>query len=84
VIPVEPDQLRIRAGARRKALRSNVKRLEQVRLAGPVRPDGKDQTGRQLEIQSGVRAEVAERDLRDDQPASLIGMIRYEKASSGE
>jgi hypothetical protein len=43
--------------------------LEQVRLAGAVRPDDEHEPRRQLEIQSGVGAEVAERDSLDDQPA---------------
>jgi hypothetical protein len=35
----ETDQLRIRPRSRREALRRDVQRLEQVRLADAVRPD---------------------------------------------
>jgi hypothetical protein len=53
-----------------------VQRLEQVRLAGAVRADDEDEAGLQLQLERVVRAEARERDQRDDQPASLIGMIR--------
>jgi hypothetical protein len=54
-----------------------MKRLEEVRLAGPVLADDEDDAWRQREIEGRVGAEVAERDVRDDQPARRIGMIRY-------
>jgi hypothetical protein len=44
-----------------------VQRLEQVRLADPVRPDREDETRTQVEIEPLVRPEVAERDVLDDQ-----------------
>jgi hypothetical protein len=53
-----------------------VQRLEQVGLPDAVGPDDDDETLTELELEGGVRAEAPERDLRDDQPASLIGMIR--------
>ena len=77
-----PDQLRVRARARREALRADVERLEQVRLAGAVRAGDEDEPRLERELQPGIRPEVAERDLGDDQPASLIGMIRYQNESS--
>jgi hypothetical protein len=58
-----------------------VQRFEEVRLAGAVRAGDEDEAGLQRELEPFVRAEVAERDVPDDQalpvyPASLIGMIR--------
>ena len=76
------DQLHVRARAGREALRADVQRLEQVRLAGAVRPGDEDEPRLERELEPGVRPEVAERDLGDDQPASLIGMIRYQNESS--
>ena len=77
----EADQLRVLARARREALRRDVQRLEQVRLADAVRPDDEHDAGRERELERRVRAVVAKRDVLDDQaraqPASLIGMIRY-------
>jgi hypothetical protein len=73
----ESDQLRVRPRSRREALRADVQRLEQVRLAGAVLTDEEDDAGSQVEIEPGVRAVVRERDVPDDQPASRIGMIRY-------
>ena len=64
----EADQLRVGARARREALRADVQRLEQVRLAGAVRPDDEHEPRLEVEVEPGVRAEVAERDVRDDQP----------------
>jgi len=58
--------------------------LEQVRLPGSVRPRDEHDSGFELQLEPGVRAEVPERDLADDQPASRIGMIRYQKLSSGD
>jgi hypothetical protein len=44
-----------------------VQRLEQVRLADAVRPDGEDEAGAQRELQPLVRPELAERYLVDNQ-----------------
>ena len=68
-------------GPRREALRADVQRLEQVRLAGAVRRRPRARARLQRELEPRVRAEVAERELADDQPASRIGMIRYQKSS---
>jgi hypothetical protein len=53
-----------------------VESLEQVRLPGAVPAHDEDETRLEREVESGVRAEAPERCPRDDQPASLIGMIR--------
>ncbi|MBM2822048.1 MAG: hypothetical protein HW413_794 [Thermoleophilia bacterium] len=60
-----------------------MKSLEKVRLAGSVGAVKQYDTGFEPKLETGVRAEVPERDLADDQPASRIGMIRYQKLSSG-
>jgi hypothetical protein len=73
---VEPDQVPLRPRTRREALRADVERLEEVRLAGPVLADHEDDSGCQREVEGRIRAEVSERDVGDDQPASRIGMIR--------
>ena len=65
----EADQLRVGTCARREALRPDVERLEQVRLAGPVRTDHEHEPGLQLELEPSIRAEISQRDLVDDQPA---------------
>jgi hypothetical protein len=54
-----------------------MERLEQVRLADTVAPDDQDDPGREVEVERGIRPELAERYAIADQPASLIGMIRY-------
>ena len=82
-IRAEADHLHVSAGARREPLRPDVQRLEEVRLPGTVRPVQQDDTRHELELERRVRAEVAERDLADDQPARRMGMIRYQKLSSG-
>jgi hypothetical protein len=51
-------------------------RLEQVRLADAVRAGHQDEPRRKVELEPGVGAKVAKRDVADDQPASRIGMIR--------
>ena len=76
------DQLHVGARAGREALRADVQRLEEVRLAGAVRPRDENEPRLERELEPGIRPEVAERDLGDDQPASLIGMIRYQNESS--
>jgi hypothetical protein len=53
-----------------------VKRLQKVRLAGPVLPDDEDEPRLEAQVERGVRAKAPERGPGDDQPASLIGMIR--------
>jgi hypothetical protein len=53
-----------------------MERLKQVRLAGAVPPDHQHETGDEADVEAGIRAEAPERCPRDDQPASLIGMIR--------
>jgi hypothetical protein len=63
----EADQLRIGARARREALRADVQRLEQVRLAGPVPPHHEHESRLEAEVELLVRAEVPERDRADDQ-----------------
>jgi hypothetical protein len=53
-----------------------MKGLEQIRLADAVRAGDEDKPRLEVEVERGVRAEISERDARDDQPASRIGMIR--------
>src|SRR5204863_9604767 len=65
----ESDELRVRARARRKPLRADVQRLEQVRLAGAVLADYEDETGPKVEVEPRVRPDVAQGDRRDDQTA---------------
>jgi hypothetical protein len=48
-------------------LRPDVKRFEQVRLAGAVRPDGEHEARLQRELELGVGAKVTKRNRRDDQ-----------------
>jgi hypothetical protein len=77
----QPDELLVGARSGGEALRPHVQRLEQVRLAGPVRTGHEHESGLEHELEPLVAAEVAERDVADDQarlsyPASLIGMIR--------
>jgi hypothetical protein len=79
----EANQLRVASGARREALGPDMKRLEEVRLPGAVRAIEEDDAWLESQLERGIRAEVAERDLADDQPASRMGMIRYQKLSSG-
>ena len=55
-----------------------MQRLEQVRLPGAVPARDEDEPRLETELEPRVGAVVAERDLPDDQPASLIGMIRYQ------
>ena len=63
--------------ARREALRREVQRLEQVRLADTVSADDQHDPGREVEVERRVRPVLAERYAIDDQPARRIGMIRY-------
>jgi hypothetical protein len=64
------------ARARREALRRDVERLEQVRLARAVAADDEDDPGREVEVERGIRPVLAERYVIADQPARRIGMIR--------
>src|SRR5438876_100617 len=54
--------------APREPLRPDVKRLEQVRLAGAVRPDEKHQTRLELELEPRVRPDVAQGNRANYQP----------------
>jgi hypothetical protein len=54
----EADQLCIGASARREALRTDVQRLEQVRLAGAVRPNDENQSRLEVEVETRVRPDV--------------------------
>jgi hypothetical protein len=56
----EADQARIGARAGREALGADVQRLEQVRLAGPVRADDEYEPRLQPELEAGVRAEISQ------------------------
>ena len=64
-----PDELRVLARAEREALRRDVDGLEQVRLARAVGAGDEDEARLESELEPGVRPDVAERDVRDDQPA---------------
>ena len=76
--------LRVTPRARREPLGADMESLEEIRLTCSVRAVQKHNTRLEPKLQTGVRAEVPERDLADDQPASRIGMIRYQKLSSGD
>ena len=64
----EADQVALDARAWRKALRADMERLEQIRLAGAVLTDDEYDPGGELEVEGAVRAVVPERDAADDQP----------------
>jgi hypothetical protein len=53
-----------------------VQRFEEVGLPGAVSADDEHQPRLEAEVERGVRAKAPERGPCDDQPASLIGMIR--------
>ena len=53
-------------------MRADVQRLEQVRLPRSVRPDDQQQAGLELEVKSGVRANVPKRDSVDDQTVTVL------------
>ena len=82
-IGAEADQLGVAARAWREALGPDVERLEQIRLPGAVRPVQQDDPRLEGQLERGVRAKVTKGDLVDDQPASRMGMIRYQKLSAG-
>jgi hypothetical protein len=63
----EADQLRVNARARREALRPDVQRFEQVRLADAVRSDREDETRPQVELEPLVRPEASELERLDNQ-----------------
>ena len=83
------DDLAVLTRPEREPLRREVHRLEQVRLAGAVPARDEDEPWLELELEPRIRAHVAERNLLHDQvgslldaqPASRIGMIRYQNAS---
>jgi hypothetical protein len=64
----EANQLCVGPRPRRKTLRADVQRLEQIRLAGAVRAGDEDEARFELQVEPGVRADVPERDGADDQP----------------
>jgi hypothetical protein len=82
----EANQLRVGPCSRREALRREMKALQQVRLAGAVRADGKHDPRLQRKLEPWIRPVVPELERSDDQrpvdtidgtyPASRIGMIR--------
>jgi hypothetical protein len=63
----EADQVAVGPRSRREALRADVQRLEQVRLAGAVLADDEYDARRERELQLRVGAVTAERDAVDDQ-----------------
>ena len=65
----EPEELCVRPRAWREPLRPDVQRLEQVRLAGAVRPDDQDEPRLEVEFEPRVRPDVAQGDRRNDQTA---------------
>ena len=60
-VPAEAHQLGVRTRPRREALRPDMQRLEQVRLAGAVRAGHQHEAGLELQVERRVRAVVAER-----------------------
>jgi hypothetical protein len=66
----EADQLGVRSSSRREALGGDVETLEQIRLAGAVGPDGKDDPRLEIELEGRIGAVVPERERPDDQPWS--------------
>jgi hypothetical protein len=63
---------------------TQVQGFEKVCLSRAVRAGDKHDPGLELDLEARVRAKVPESDVADDQPASRMGMIRYQKLSSGE
>ena len=68
----ETNELCIGACPRREALRADVQRLEQIGLPRSVRSDDQQQAGLELEVKSGVRANVPKRDSVDDQTVTVL------------
>ena len=68
-VAAEAGKVRVIAGTWRDPLRRHVHRLEQVRLASPVRADGEHEPSWQIEVERGIRPEVLELQARDDQIA---------------
>jgi hypothetical protein len=67
----DPDELLVGARPRREALRTDVERLEQVCLAGPVRAGDEDDPRLQRELEPFVGAKVSKGDRADDQALFL-------------
>jgi hypothetical protein len=72
----EAHEPRVGAGARGETLRPDVHCLEEVRFPDAVCAGHEHDARNERKLEFGVRAKVSERDVGDDQPASLIGMIR--------
>ena len=62
----EPHELRIGASAGREALRTDMQRLEQVRLACAVGANYEHETWLEVEVEASIRPDVPERDRGDD------------------
>jgi hypothetical protein len=60
----------------REALGADMDGLKEVRLSRSVSTDHEGEARLEAQLERGVRAKAPKRDLRDDQPANLIGMIR--------
>lgn len=82
-VGAEADEVRVEPRPRREPLSRDVERLEEIRLACAVRAGGEDEPRLEVEVEIGVRAEVAKCEVRDDQSGSRMGMMRYRKPSSG-
>jgi len=67
----DPDELLVGARPGREALRAQMQRFEQVRLAGTVRAGDEHEARLQPELQPFVGAEVAKGDCSDDQARFL-------------
>ena len=53
-----------------------MQRFQEIRLPDSVGAGHHDYSGNEGKLELWVGAEVSKRDVGDDQPASLIGMIR--------
>src|SRR4029078_9251717 len=73
-VGAEPYELLVGTRPRREALRADVERLEQVRLARPVRARDEHEPRFERELEALVGTEVAERDVPDDQ--ALVSLPR--------
>jgi len=69
----QPHELCIGARARRKALRRDMDRLEEVGLPNTVRPDCENEPGAHRQIEPLVRPEASKMDALDDQPDRAFG-----------
>src|SRR5262249_7845143 len=61
------NHARVGPRARRETLSAEMDRLEEVRLAGPVLARHEDDARPETPVERRVRAEVPERDVRDEQ-----------------